>query len=94
MDLASSAVAEVGCSGVEEILNTITILLNSLCILLGEDLLKSVGNILTASFLEYRCDILVQELEFRDSLTNVDGVEVVCQVINLLVPDTPDPWLF
>jgi len=91
LDLAPRAVAEVGRSCVEDILNTVTILLNSCCILLGEDILKSVGNILTASLLEYRCDVSVQELEFRNSLANVDGVEVVCQVINVLVPNAPDP---
>lgn len=91
MDLASRAVAEVGGSDVEKILNTISILLNSHCILSGEDLLKRVGNILTASLLKYRRDVSVQELKFGDSLTVIDGVEVVRQVINLLVPNTPNP---
>lgn len=91
MDLTSRAVTEVGRSNVEKILNTVGILLNSRCILRGENLLKSIGNILTASLLEDSRDVFVQELELRDSLTNIDGVEVVRQVINLLVPDTPDP---
>ena len=77
MDLASRGVAEVCSSDVEEILNTISILLNSRCILPGEDLLQRVGNVLTASFLKHRRNIFVQELEICDSLTDINGIEVV-----------------
>jgi hypothetical protein len=78
LNLASGGITVVCRPDIEEILDTIRVLLNGSRALLGEDLFKGLGDITTAHLLEHHRNIIVQELVIGNPLEGVDGVEVVC----------------
>lgn len=92
--LTPRTLPKIGLSSIEQILDTHDVVVHNVLRLGFENGFQCLGDVLATLFLENRRYVSVEELELADARKGVDGIEVVCQIVDRAVPDTPDPIIF
>lgn len=89
--MAPGGSAEVSLANVEDIVETVQILLTIGLVKLPERGIQRIGDVLARTILENGLDTRVEEKICVIVVILVLSVEVVSQIIEIVVIDTPDP---